>query len=508
MPDYAVSQTVASAHFDRLLQPDRKAALIEDVLDLFESTAPRVRQDGGLVAGVRMITAWVISGVNLSDLSKNTDASGRLWVRVTANGGNWDIHVYKALSAASEVMTATNVAAGAAATLAEANSSGMSGTCLLGSNAATIAADTYSLQLFLGFAEMDRQIYNGVHQEDGELLAAQQALNTQIVRALDGLLTACNRSPESASFRKQMGRLWYVDPALPYKSEATEIDEGAVTVTPDSALERLRQNWAANTTVQKVAVTTIAAGSASYAGSNSGASTATLGSPGPNLEPGTVQAVCVVEGPSFDDIAFDVSFVPTDGKGAIRAKNRLTVSKTWDDPNIPISISLRPTYLLSGDDGDGTDVAAASSITAMTGLDADNSDDGKLYGLVSGTSGAWVYKFYSDSSRSLLVAQATAVAANAAFQATSRNKSGVTVGWVAGSAPADGDTFAIDMQPHKKGTSTTAPDSFTIAITRSALGRIQDTARRYHGWKYHQASSPTFADTFLARGSLFLDGGY
>lgn len=507
MPNQAVSQTVASAQFDRFLQPDRKASLLEDLFYLFSTNTAYVRQDGGYTtAGVRMLTAWSLSGVNLSDLDKNVAADGRLWIRVTANGGNWDIHIYKALAAASEVATATNVAAGAVATLTAANSSGLTGSCTLAASIAAIANDTYSIQVFLGFGQMDRQILNGLHQEDASILDEQLALNTACADALAGLMAQCNRSAESAKMLEQLGRLWVVNPRIGFLAKTVVNDDGVVSVTVDGVFERFRQNWEDNTTVQKVAVTTIAAAAASYDAGNQGTSTAVLGSAGPNLEPGTIQAVCVEDGPSFDEVRFRVTFQPTDGTGPVDGKELLTVGKAWDDPDIPVSISLTFGYLLADDDGDGTDVAATTQITTMTGLTEDNSDNGKLYGKVVASGASFIYKFYEDSARTLLVAQSTAVAAATAFSATQQNRSGITIGWKSGTAPADADLFSIATRPHKKGDSTNAPDQFTIAITRSALGRIQDTARRYHGWKYHQASSPTFADTFIQRGSLFIDG--
>lgn len=509
MPDYAVSQTVASAQFDRFLQPARMGSLLEEVSNLFLRNTAFVRQDGGYVAGVRSLTAWTLTGVNMSDVGRNVTDGGRLWIRVTANGGNWDIHIYKALAAASEVATATNVAAGAVATLSAANSSGLTGSCTLAATIAAIAADTYSLQVFLGYPEMIRQIFNGVHQEDGACATALLAAVARAGADLDGMSLRMAALARDVNMLKQLGRVWVI-PAerIQFLTKQATPDDGTITVTVDGAFERFRQNWKDNTTVQKVPVTTLAAGAAAYAATNLGTSAATLGTPGPNLEPGTIQGVCTKSGPG-DETEFEITFTPTDGTGPIVGRNKLTVGKLWDDADIPVTISLAFGYTLSGDDADGSDVAAVTQITGITGLTADNSDDGKLYGSVVASGAAFIYKFYSASSRTAadLVAQSPAVAAATAFTATSMNGSGVSVGWKSGSAPADGDLFTIDQDPHKAGTSTTAPDQFTIAITRSALGWVQDLARRYYGWKFHAAAAPTFADTFGQRGALVMDGG-
>ena len=508
MPDYAVSQTVASAQFDRFLQPARMGSILEEMSNLFLRNTAFVRQDGGYTtAGVRMLTAWTLTGVNMSDAGRNVTDGGRLWIRITANAANWDIHVYKATGAASEVATATNVAAGAVATLAAANSSGLTGSVTLAATIAALAADTYSLQVFLGYPEMVRQIFNGVHQEDGACATALLAEIARMGADLDGMSLRAAGLARTVNMMKQLGRIWVI-PAerIQFLTKQATPDAGTITVTVDGAFERFRQNWKDNATIQKVPVTTIAAAAAAYAATNLGTSAATLGTPGPNLEPGTIQGVCTKSGPG-DETEFEITFTPTDGTGPIVGRNKLTVGKSWDDADIPVQISLAFGYTKTND-ADHTDVAAATSITGITGLTADNSDDGKLYGYVAASGASWIYKFYSASARTAatLVAQSPAIATAAAFTATSMNGSGVQVGWVAGSGPIDADVFEIDQDPHKAGTSTTPPDQFTIAITRSALGWVQDLARRYYGWKFHAAAAPTFADTFGQRGALVMDG--
>jgi hypothetical protein len=510
MPDYVVTQANASAQFDRFAQPIRKAFELEQFLNKFSTNTAYVEQDGGYTAaGVRQLTAWTLAGVNMADGSRNVTDGGRLWIRITANGGNWDIHIYKALAAANEVATATNVAAGAVATLTAANSSGLTGTCTLAASIAAVAGDTYSIKVHLGWAEMDRQIYaslNGTnHQEDGAILAEQAAVNDECARRLAALVTRCHDSAKSANMLTQVGRIWRIPSNIPFLDIRTENDDGTISVFADGVFERMRQNWSDNTTVQKVPVSTCAAGAASYAGTNSGASATTVGTLGDNIEPGTIQAVCVKDDP-LGAPEFEVTFTPTDGTEPKIGQNNLTVNKVWTDPEIPVSLSVVPTYAKTGDDGDHTDIAAVSFITEISGLTSSNSDDGKLYGIAVASGAAFIYKFYSDSSRTKLVAQSTAVANDTSFSASSQNRSGVTVGWKSGSAVVDQDTFTVDVQPHKVGTATTPPDSFTVAITQSAKGELQDCARRYYNWKFNEGAAPTFADTFLFRNSDHLDG--
>jgi len=505
MPNLAISQTIATAVEDRFLQADRKAMELLDVLKRYTVSDNYVRQDGGYTTtGVRQITNWVITGAKFGEVERNVAEDGRLWIQLTANGGNWDIEIFNDSALSAKVCQALDIADGANFTLVEQNSSGMTGSGTLCAAAAAIGDPTYSIQVYPSWADMDAQVCDGTQLEDAQIKAEHAAFNAAAASALQGLITRLKGLNEGGGTRALLSRVWQAGAG--FVSKTTTSDEGAITVSVDGAFERMRQNHAANTTVQKVAVNTIAAAAASYGSTNVGSSAATLGTPGPNFEPGLIQFVCTKEGPEYDEIEFTGTFTPSDGIGAKTGANKLRVDKTWDDPDIPLSISLRPGYTLTGDDGDGTDVAAVSNITAITGLNADNSDGGKLYGLVSGSAGAWVYSFYADSGHTSLVAQSAAVAAGASFSATSRNRSNVTVGWKAGSSPAAADAFVIDYKPHKAGTSTLAPDSFTIAITRTAKGRIQEATREFHGWKMNQGSSPTLPDTLLDKGGAHFDG--
>src|SRR5687767_12757783 len=130
MPNPQVSLATATAHFDRWLQADRKAAQVYDLLELYRQDKVFVRQDGGYSStGVRLLTEWALAGVVLSENGRNGDADGRLWVRIAANGPNWDVILYKAKTAqaADKVAEALNVAAGATGTLVAANASGITG---------------------------------------------------------------------------------------------------------------------------------------------------------------------------------------------------------------------------------------------------------------------------------------------------------------------------------------------------------------------------------------------
>lgn len=507
MPNAAVTQANATLAFERQIMADRKATMIEDVLNLFTKNTAYLRQDGGYGAGgVRMLTAWSIAGVKIADGVRNLDASGSLWVRVTANAGNWDIHVYKAVGAASEVMTATNVAAGAVATLAQANSSGLSASCTLSASVmAAIAADTYRLQVYLGFPEYDRQIFDGSQQEDGRIQGEQSNINASVGASLGSLLTTLNRSAETTNYLLQIGRIWALPGNLDYLDKTPTNNEDVVTVTVDGVLPRENQNWADNNSggalPQSVLQQTFSASGVTYASGNVGQGVLTVGAVGANIKAGRVDLVCSQD--TLPSQRFSVTFTPTDGTSPIVGANLLTVGASWTDPEIPVTLSLVPTYTTTGST---LNIATVANITAITGVTSDFSNAGILYGKVVQSGSGFIYQFYADSGYTLLVAQSPIVAAATAFMATEQNHSGITVGWKSGSAPVDQYTFNVNIQPFTKGSSTVIADSMNFTISQTAAGRIQDMMRRYHDYKFAQSASPTFPDSLLDKGGAFLDG--
>lgn len=515
MPNHAVSQADATAHADRFVQPLRKATLLQDIANLFRRSDVFVRQDGGYTsAGVRQLTGITVRGVVLSEEGRNVDADGRIWVRVTANGGNWDWEFFKAKGADPGDLIASDddVADGAAVAATEENDSGISIDATSAAAVAAIAGDTYSLQCWVGEPAYDRQIHDQSEQEDGALLNAALAFNVQVADSMDAAIKEAVRAgiSENADLALLTERLWKISSGLPFLQKTPSNDDGVVTVLITGLFQQLYQNWKDNSSgggVQKVASTTLSAGSPSYASTNQGVGVLTVGTLAPYLEPGQLTLVCV-----NDDAPgaprFRVAFAPSDGTGAKVGAQELTLYKAWDDPEIPIALTLRPTWSKSGD-GSNLHLAAVSAIAGVTNLLASNSDDGVLYWKVVAAGGStFIFKFYKDSSRTQLVAQSPAVAAAAAFTATQQNNSGLTLSYQAGSAPVDATVGSLDIQPFKKGTSELSPDQIDVAITRSALGRLQDAAREYLSYRFNQGSSPTFPDTFVAKGGAFFDGAF
>lgn len=506
MPNIAVSQADATAHFDRWLMPDRKAQFLRDAFKLFSSSAILMRHDGGYTAaGARMIASLTLVGVVLAEALRNTDADGRLWVRVTANAGNWDVLFYKAKTAQAgdKVAEAINVAASATGSVVQGNSSGITGSITLGASIAAIANDTYSIQCWPGFNAQDRGVFDQKQLEDGEMLDASLDFNASVAASLSDMITAAAALTESDPWNRLTGRIWKIPRSLNFLNKEVRNNNDAIEVTVDGIMERLRQNWKDNTTEQKVSPTTLAASAVTYESTNLGVGVLTVGAIGENFEPGLVQLTCAEDdNPSAP--RFTVTFTPDDGTGDLIGQQKLTLFKVWDDPEIPIQLSLVPTFAKSGDGGN-VNLAVVADLSSISGMTAANSDDGVLYWKVRQSGAAFIFEFYSDSSRTKKVAQSPAVAAATVFTATPQNFSGLSISWKSGSAPVDLAVGSVDIQPFKKGSSGTPPDQMRFSVTRSAKGRIQEAMRENHAWKLWGEAGPTFADTFIDKGGAFFD---
>jgi len=310
-----------------------------------------------------------------------------------------------------------------------------------------------------------------------------------------------SRLNEGPAHLKQLARIWQIPHDIGFLDKRTESNDDVISVLVDGAFERMRQNWIDNATPQKVPETTLAASAVTESNPSGGDVVVTVGTIGPNLEPGRVQAVVVED--ELPNQRYRVTFTPDDGTGPVVGRNLLTVGKVWDDPDIPLQLTVVNAFTKTGAD---TQIGAIADLAGVTGATRDNSDDGKWYWKVVSSGASWIYEFYSDSNRTKLVAKSPAIAAGAAFTATQQNRSGLQISWKAGSAPTAGSTGDLDMNPVKKGTSTTPPDQFTFTISRTAKGRIQDAVREFHGWKLNQGASPTFADSLLQKGGAFIDG--
>lgn len=500
------SQDTFDALFERLALILGPGEMLEPLEELFSRAVVKIIEHDPK----ENTTGWTLTGVVPG---VNTDANGKLYVRFVADGGDWDVSVYKATGAGGGdlVASANAVADGAVATLAADNSSGISGSVTLDATVTADATDTHILECFIDWPTYSRSILDGSQAEDTEIKKALDTAYTSVASSIRAARQALASVLNAAAVRSLIARITKTEATQAFLTKGVSVDEGLVTLDVSGAAEDLRDAMQDNTTEQKVAVTTLTAGSVTADSGNAGLGTLTVGAISPNMVPCKVIATCVDEG--MPDEEFEITALSSDGKTSLKGRSRLRVGREWNDPDLGVSLTLSRTYDKNSTDGTNVQVAAVSFITGVTGITADNSDDGTLYGKSVANGGTWNFEFYKASGLTAadLVAKATAIAADGLFTATPSNQSGLQVGWKAGSTPTNGGTWQLDVNPFKKKRVGQGGDRFEFDISRSAKGAWQEAARKQFdrrivappatttGWYFHQGSGPTIPDSTLKR---------
>ena len=483
------TQAEFDAFFNRFVHALRKVRRIQEVLDEFQSGETFVIEHGD-AAGIFEHGSWSLSGVRLGT---NTDSRGRLYVRVTdetPGAGQATVDLYKATGGgASDKVASGSGSDNGTVTLSEANSSGISGTVKIGTVSASDLTDDIRLQCRVGYPQMDAHVFDGTDAMDGLLRNQHANANADVVDALRGAISTLLSLMRTREFIEWMGDFLTVG-STTLLSTTLNDNDGVLTLSAEGLIEELRDAMGDNTTPQSVAQTVVSAGSPSYDASNVGQGTLTVGAIQPNIPDGTLSLVCVDE--TVGSEAFSVTMKPSDTfEQTVTGRRRLVVGFGWTDPDIPVSLVLNRTYDKNGTDATNSLVTATP--TSVEGIDADNSDDGVLYGQLVANGSNWDVEFYSDSGRTKLVAKATAVASGAAFTATSQNRSGLSITWQLGGAES-ASTFELDVNPFK------LRDKITVSITRTTVGELQDEIRRRIGWYLEQSATPTVTDDVVVRG--------
>jgi hypothetical protein len=425
-----------------------------------------------------------------ADVGVNTSAEGYLYVRLVANGGDWDVEFYKAAGGGgSDLMAkATAVADGAVATLAEQNSSGLTGSVTLDASVVAEADDVHKLKVFNDFKLQVDNHFDKDIERDGEM---EQVM----LRTLDRVESLA-RSAEGAAVDafSEMLRL-QLGPAC--KSGSTSdltksptTDDGAVSVAFSGLLEDLRLGMKNNTSggavPQEVVKAVLSVGTTTYESGNIGTGTTTPpATVYEHQEGGTWSFTC--SSATIGAQEFTAKFAPSDASRAhlvYESPIKLRVKKEWRDagisaggdaPRIGIK-SLTVDYVRTITNTTGTPFSVTATDWSETGESADNTDSGVLYLEVEANGANWDISFYSDSNKpsSALVAKATGIASSASFTAAERNRSGLTVTGKMASSPAAGNDATVDLNVFDTdGRTDGDPDRFEIAITETSIGKGQ-----------------------------------
>ena len=452
----------------------------------------------------------------------NTSADGRLYVRLVANSANWDLHLYTAVSASGEVGQALDVADGAVATIVEANSSGLTGSVTLDASVVAEADDVHYLQVYPDYRlAINTHFDKDGADRDGEmedvLLSVADAVASSMTTAL-----ATIRGAIDQIMSLQLGpasKSTYVGRNYSALNRTVESDDGALTVAFKGALEDLRLASKSNnggSTPQEVVENLLSVGAVTYESGNVGTGTTPTATAYEHQEAGTWTGVCTSE--TIGSEEFEMSFAPTEASRAnfgYTSPRKLRIKAEWKDPGSePTNIedpfvgikSLTIDRARTVTNDTGTMLDTTVTLWSETGETSTNTDDGILY-VSAETNGAnFDISFYKDSNKpsSALVAKATNIAASAAFTASQRNRSGLSISGTLHGSVADGNASTLNLKVFKKdGRTDGDPDRFEFAITETSAGKWQRMFRRRLGYYMHSdtAGGETIDEDFASRHS-------
>lgn len=428
-------------------------------------------------------TPITLSGV---DLGSNTTADGKLYARITGSGP-YTVTLYKATGGSASVCTGS-ANADAAVTLAEANSSGMTGTWQLPASVSTTTDDSLEVVVFQDYTARLNKAYtaDGTVEDDAHsrqvLTEAYASVAATIQGAISTLMTtALSRYglSDGSNNLTSRGNAFLESAESALITDVSEEDsDGNVSRKRGGLFETALQAMADETTgsTQYVVKRAPSAGAGSFSSGNDGAGTVSSHTP-LNQCPASRWTFKCSEGADTDALGserFDVTVYLQDGTDrSINVGTGPVVGQSWSGPYGFGPITITRTLSKTGD-GSNQLLAAASSAT-VTGENNSNTSDGVLYGKLVANGSNWDVEFYSASSRatSTLVAKATNVASAASFTATSQNASGLTVAWTLGGTESANSSWTLDLQPFYAENTSGVPDQFTVTVTVASEGLIQ-----------------------------------
>lgn len=420
----------------------------------------------------------------------NTAENGKIYVRITGTGP-FTVSLYTAVGASGKVAEGSG-AAGATITLAEQNSSGLSGTINLEAGVAAETSDAHYLRPYLDWradadATFDRTDAQGEDLKSLESInaamndlqnLAQQAIERVVALFFELLVgdpTNLNDRAYGSKFMKEAFTALLTEQTLTDTS-------GEVSRLRAGALEALRLAMVDEATgsTQSV-IRRLTAGAAAVAATgNDGTASIASHTPEAHCPTGTYTLTCVrgLGNGGGGQEQFQVSFASDEDDRTKVHSGLLTVGQAYkgdDGFGGADGITMVRTLSKTGDNSH-LHLATVASGWTVSGERESNTNAGVLYWKIVAAGGSTYYvEFYKAASMQTgdLVARSTAaVAASTAFTATQRRGSGLQITGTTGSAPVDATTGTIDLNFHTTQNSTGRPDGYSIAVTLTSSGLL------------------------------------
>lgn len=417
-----------------------------------------------------------LSGV---DIGVNTDTKGQLYARVTGSGP-YTVTLYKDTGGGGGDAVASGSAnAGADATLTASNSSGITGTVTLAGSVTVEEDDVHYLSCYVDWPKHVLNVFNSDGTSDKDSLS-----RNEIEDLLDELAgdVRGQKAKIRASFARFLVRFADSNGTQGYGAEflldssnslltnsPDEDGSGSVTRTITGLLVALRQAMEDDSTAgeQDVVKLAVAGTAGTFASSNDGAGTVSSHTPDEQSPAGRHKFICTDA--TIGRERFSHGFVPSDGGPGYNVSGPI-VGQAYTGPLGFGPITIARTLSKTGDGSDlNLDPASAHTVT---GENENNTDDGVLHWQIVSNGSNWDISFYSSSNLASgdLVAKATNVATDAAYVASEKNGSGLTVVGVVGSGPTTTTSGTLDLQVFKSQNSNNVSDSFYVDTTVTAGG--------------------------------------
>lgn len=481
------SNTLWEAFWDRFLLLVRMSRSLIETRDRFRDRRTQVVN----IDPLGNITTITLAGIRYRT---NTSQDGKLYARFVANGGDWDVTLYKATGggAGNAVAHVTALADGGTAALVADNSSGISGSITIDGTVTGDITDGHQLHVYQDWrADVDATFDRTDAQ--GEDLKTIEAM-TSAINDIEGLMDqAVSRmvqlfsefmvgDPANRNDRGY-GSKFLKEAFSNLLSETIETDptSGAVGRLRKGAFEALRLAMVDEATgsTQSVERRLTAAAAGVAVTGNDGQGAIASHTPEAHCPTGTYTFTCVrgLGNGGGGQEEFEVTFASNVDDRTKTHSGRARVAQAFkgeDGFGGSSGITITRTFTKTGD-GSNLHLATVASGWTVSGEREVNTSSGVLYWkIVEETPTTWAVEFYRAASMQAgdLVARSTAVAASTAFQAVERRGSGLTINGTNGSAPVNGTTGTIDLNFFTTQNTTGRPDAFTVAVSLTSTGII------------------------------------
>lgn len=236
-----------------------------------------------------VMTGWKY-GVNCTE-------AGFVFVRTVANGGDWDIHLYKAAGGGggNEIASSTAVADGATATMTEVNSSGVSGALRLSAAVVGEIDDVHRIQVLLDWRSELKTLFpsDGTTNDDVDSHDSAVAMLNRIASQIRATLVTARAGLSAWAFDRGTNFLQSGDTTL--WNEGRDNDGGAVTRPVTGMISTMSRSWEKNTTgsEQDIIERVVTGAAASFDSGNAGTGVIASHSPDERTPaPATIRIKC------------------------------------------------------------------------------------------------------------------------------------------------------------------------------------------------------------------------